>query len=106
VAIFSDVSSFPYLQEDTQVVKELTAEVIASSSLLHHPSLQCFVKGGYKDMAMATHEFALNHYAYSHNFLKYLQNVKDKVTAAAPKDAHLLTENMNEEMGNYSEENL
>ena len=57
-------------------------------------------------MAVATREFALNHYAYSRNFLKYLQNVKDKVTAAAPKDAHLLTENMDEEMGNYSEEDL
>ena len=98
-------TQYPYETEATKAVKELSAEV-AASTLLHHPFLQCFATGGYGDMAVATHEFALNHYAYSRNFLKYLQNVKDKVAKASPEDVHLLSENMDEEMGNYEEDDL
>eukprot|EP01031_Cornospumella_fuschlensis_P038877 gene38877-47290_t len=71
---------FPYKDEAQRVVDELTKEVDAST-LLHHPFLQCYSRGGYKNMTVATREFALNHYAYSRNFLKYLQSVKDKLAA-------------------------
>lgn len=104
-ATTSQASSFPYEAEATKVVKDLSEEVSASE-LLHHPFLQCYAQGGYRDMNVATHEFALNHYAYSRNFLKYLQNVKDKVAQASPDDVHLLSENMDEEMGNYEEDDL
>jgi pyrroloquinoline quinone (PQQ) biosynthesis protein C len=95
----------PFEAEATKVVKDLTEEV-AASTLLHHPFLQCYSTGGYTDMNVATYEFALNHYAYSRNFLKYLQNVKDKVAQASPDDVHLLSENMDEEMGNYEDSDL
>lgn len=101
----SEDAQFPFRAEATKVVKDLTDEV-AASTLLHHPFLQCFATGGYVDMNLATHEFALNHYAYSRNFLKYLQSVKDKLAKASPEDVHLLSENMKEEMGNYEEEDL
>ncbi|RYG93472.1 hypothetical protein EON65_58855, partial [archaeon] len=45
----TNVHLFPYKDEAKRVVQELTVEVDAST-LLHHPFLQCYSRGGYKNM--------------------------------------------------------
>lgn len=113
-----------YLEEANALTARLTKEV-SESNLLTHDFLTCFQNGGYFDMSIATRVFALNHYAYSRHFLKYLQFVKDKLAAVSPQDVHLLAENVEgkrmlpsacdclswrlciaEELGQYEEEDL
>jgi pyrroloquinoline quinone (PQQ) biosynthesis protein C len=101
----SYIDTLPHAAEARQVVKDLSAEV-AASNLLHHEFLQCFSEGGYKDMQVATRLFAINHYSYSRNFLKYLNSVKEKLAQASPEDTHLITENVAEELGNYEDDDL
>uniref|UniRef100_A0A7S4NZS8 Uncharacterized protein n=1 Tax=Paramoeba aestuarina TaxID=180227 RepID=A0A7S4NZS8_9EUKA len=79
-------------------------DAVDASSLLHHDFLECYAKGGFKDMAVATRLFAINHYAYSRNFIQYLTQVRDKLAAVSPDDVELISENMDEENGNYAEE--
>jgi len=101
----SYIDTLTHAAEARQVVKDLSAEV-AASNLLHHEFLQCFSEGGYKDMQVATRLFAINHYSYSRNFLKYLNSVKEKLAQASPEDTHLITENVAEELGNYEDDDL
>jgi hypothetical protein len=79
---------------------------VADSFLLKHDFLTCYAEGGYGDMKAATKLFIQNHYAYSRNFQKYLQAVVDKLEKVSPDDTHLLLENMDEERGNYSEDQI
>merc|ERR1711998_362743 len=72
--------------------------------LLHHDFLQCYAKGGLGNSSEATRLFAMNHYQYSRNFIKYLTMVKDKLNDT--ESASLISENMSEENGSYEGEDL
>lgn len=81
----ADGSLSPERHEAHRLVTELSAEV-SKSELLSHPFLRCYQEGKYRNMSEATRLFAINHYAYSRNFFKYLQAVRSKLDS----EVHLL----------------
>lgn len=73
-------------------------------SLLQHPFLTKFRDNNFEDMDRATRIFAQEHYVYSRHFINYLSAVADKITEEHIREPIL--ENMAEENGNYSPEDL
>lgn len=79
-------------------------DMVSSSYLLKHDFLQCFENGDFGNMTDATAIFAENHYIYAHHFIDYLLTVVNKIgnrTIAEP-----VLENIEEESGHYSSEDL
>ena len=72
--------------------------------LTEHDFLKCFSDGDFKDMTEAASILAKNHFVYSKNFINYLQTVASKIDS--PTISEPILENINEELGNYEEQDI
>jgi len=94
----------PVNAENAAAAVDRISAGVAEHYLLRHDFLQCFSEGEFGDSMVATNIFARNHYTYSKNFIRYLTMVKDKLSDE--RSRHLIMENMEEENGNYEEDDL
>jgi L-fuculose-phosphate aldolase len=88
------------IKEQIEYLEDMTA----NHYLLKHNFLMNFSEGNFIDMEKATKVFAENHYTYSNNFIKFLQMTIKKIDDEHIKNS--LEDNVDEESGNYEEEDL
>jgi len=82
---------------------ELTAEA-ASHRAVNHPYLQALCTGDLPDVRWALADFGRQYYAYSAHFPRYLTKTISQL--CDPSHRAALMENLTEEAGNYSDEDL
>ena len=103
-ASISDVNASTLNKE--QLIKEIIDKIentVRNHYLLNHDFLKCFADGKYKNMTYALVTFVENHYSYSKNFRDFLINITHKLDISIK---NMLTENIDEEEGNYHENDI
>jgi len=75
-----------------------------SHRAVHHPYLRALASGGLSDSRRALKDFARHYHGYSAYFPCYLRSTIDQLTI--PEHREALTENLSEESGQYTAEDL
>ena len=92
------------IAETTQAfLDRLTAEALQHRAV-HHPYLLAFASGELPDTRWALADFGRQYLGYSAHFPRYLATVISRLTQ--PAHRHALMENLVEESGQYTDDNL